>query len=453
MAHLYGDFTSSDPLHSASNMQSSGAAASYSYAAALGASMSRSSTPDPQRIARVPSPCPNPIGGGRAGNSEKRSMSNASSFNGVSPHSKDTADLVAALAGVNLTNGIADEEHDLSSHIEDDHKNYLFNMQGGQNNARPHTFNKRHELGQSNMSSAPQPVSNGYMSHLNNSTYLQAELQNNGVLFNNSYRNGSPNAVINGGGILPQYQHLDSPNSSFSNYGSGYPMSPISGQLGSPNLPPLFENAAAASAMAASGMDSRMLGGSNLSAELNLGRTGHQMGGNALHSPFVDPSYLQQLRTAEYSAAQVAALTDPSLDRNYMNDSYLDLLQKAYLGNLLPSQNSEYGVPLGSKTGASNSHGYFGNPAYGFGMSYPGSPLASQGIPNSAGGPGSPMRHGDFNMRFHGGMRSSAGSVIGPWHLDPSFGSSLLEEFKSNKARCFELSEIAGHVVEFRCIS
>jgi pumilio RNA-binding family len=47
---------------------------------------------------------------------------------------------------------------------------------------------------------------------------------------------------------------------------------------------------------------------------------------------------------------------------------------------------------------------------------------------------------------------------MGSWHseagsnLDESFPSSLLEEFKSNKTRCFELSEIAGHVVEFRYI-
>lgn len=29
---------------------------------------------------------------------------------------------------------------------------------------------------------------------------------------------------------------------------------------------------------------------------------------------------------------------------------------------------------------------------------------------------------------------------------------TLLEEFKSNKTRCYELSEIAGHVVEFRSV-
>ena len=47
--------------------------------------------------------------------------------------------------------------------------------------------------------------------------------------------------------------------------------------------------------------------------------------------------------------------------------------------------------------------------------------------------------------------------VMGPWHLDAgnmdeNFASSLLEEFKSNKTKCFELSEISGHVVEFRYI-
>ncbi|XP_057782858.1 pumilio homolog 2-like isoform X2 [Salvia miltiorrhiza] len=427
LAHLRRDLSSSDLVHSTSNIQTSsapqhtGTAASYSYAAVLGASLSRSSTPDPQRIARAPSPCPTPIGGGRAGNSEKRNINSPNSFNGGASHSNEPSDLVAALSGLNLSNGIMEEDNHLSSRIEsdaDDHNNYLFNLQGAQNNARQQqSYTKKHEAGPYNMSSVPQ-------------------------------------AANGGGGGISQYQHLDSPNSSFSSYGlSGYPMSPISGQLGGSNLPPLFENAAAASAMAVPGMDSRMLGGSNIgaaAAEQSLGRLGNQVPGSALQAPFVDPLYLQYLRTAEY-AAQVAALNDPSVDRNYMGNSYMDLLQKAYLGNLLSPQKSQYGAPLGGKTGVSSPHGYYGNPAFGIGLSYPGSPLASPVIPNS-GGPGSPMRHGDFNVRFPGGLRNVSGSVIGPWHLDNmdnTFASSLLEEFKSNKAKCFELSEIAGHVVEF----
>ncbi|KAH6814149.1 pumilio 2 [Perilla frutescens var. frutescens] len=473
LAHLRRDLSSSDLGHTtniqtSSAAQHTGTAASYSYAAVLGASLSRSSTPDPQRIARAPSPCPTPIGGGRGGNSEKRNINSPSSFNGVASHSNEPADLVAALSGLNLSNGIMEDENHLSSRIEsdgDDHKNYLFNLQGGQNNIRQQTYTKKHEAGQYNISSVPQAgklmpsdsgVKNGGGPDLSVNTSLQAELQKNGVHSNNAYLKVSPNAAGNGGGGgISQYQHLDSPNSSFSSYGlSGYPMSPISGQLGGSNLPPLFENAAAASAMGVPGMDSRMLGGSNIgaaSAEQSLGRLGNQVPGSALQAPYVDPLYLQYLRTAEY-AAQVAALNDPSSDRNYMGNSYMDMLQKAYIGNLLSPQKSQYGVPLGGKTGASSPHGYYGNPAFGIGLSYPGSPLASAVIPNSAGGPGSPMRHGDFNVRFPGALRNVAGSVIGPWHLDnmdSTFASSLLEEFKSNKARCFELSEIAGHVVEF----
>ncbi|XP_042045164.1 pumilio homolog 2-like isoform X2 [Salvia splendens] len=473
LANLRRELSSSDLVHSTSNVQTSsapqhtGTAASFSYAAVLGASLSRSSTPDPQRIARAPSPCPTPIGGGRGGNSEKRNINSPNSFNGVASHSNEPADIVSSLSGLNLSNGIMEEENHLSSRNEPDaeyHNSYLFSVQGGQNDSRKQSYAKKHESGPYNMTSVPQTgkvmpsdsgMGNGGGSDLSGNHYFQAELHRNSVPSNNSYLQVSPNAAANGGvGGISQYQHLDSPNSSFSNYGlSGYPMSPISGQLGGSNLPPLFENTAAASAMGLPGMDSRMLGGSNIgtaAAEQSLGRLGNQVPGSTMQAPYVDPLYLQYLRTAEY-AAQVAALNDPSVDRNYMGNSYMDLLQKTYLGNLLTPQKSQYGAPMGGKTGVSSPHGYYGNPAFGIGLSYPGSPLASAVIPSS-GGPGSPMRHGDFNVRYPGGLRNVSGSVIGPWHLDNmdgTFASSLLEEFKSNKAKCFELSEIAGHVVEF----
>lgn len=447
LAHLYG-VTSSDLIHSTSNIQSSSGASApalYSYAAALGASLSRSSTPEPQRIARAPSPCPTPIGGGRAGNSEKNNIN--SSFNGVPPHSNESADLVAALSGMNLSNGIVDN-------IEPnpvDHKNYLFNRQGSQNNIKQQAYMKRNEIGQFHTSSAPDSGANyGGGSHFSRNTSLQSELQNNAVRSNNSYLKGSSNAVGNGGGSpFLQYQQLDSPNASFSNYGlSDYPMSPIAGQLGRSNLPPLFENAAAASAMATSGIDSRMFGGSSF-GDQDLSRLGNQMAGGVLQAPYVDP-YLQYLAAAEYTAAQVAALSDSSVDRNYMGNSYVDLLQQAYYGNLLSPQKSQYGAPFGSKNGSSSPHGFYSNPTMGIGLSYPGSPLSSPVIPNSSGGPGSPMRLGEFGSRFPAGMQN-----VAPWHLDTmgnGFGSSLLEEFKSNKTRCFELSDICGHVVEFRYV-
>ncbi|XP_022874872.1 pumilio homolog 2-like isoform X2 [Olea europaea var. sylvestris] len=465
LVHMRHKLTSADPVRSASNVQTSSASqhvgppTSYSYAAALGASLSRSSTPDPQHIARAPSPCLTPIGGGRIGNSEKRSINGPNALNDTSTHINESTDLVTALSGMGLSAGSMDEENNLPSRIKqevDDHENF-FNLPGGQNNLKQHAYLKKSESGQFNMSSVLQHakmmpsdagVSNGDGLDVSNSSF-QTELHKTSASSNNSFVHGSSTTAVNGrSGLFSQYQHLDSPNSSFSNYRlGGYPMSPISGQLGNSNLPPLFENAAAASAMAMPGMDSRMLGGSNMGAaalDQNMGRMGNQMAGSALQAPYVDPS--------EYAVAQLAALYDPSLERNYMGNSYMDLLQKAYLGTLLSPHKMQYGVPLSGKTSSSSPHGYYGNPAFGIGLSYPGSPLASPVIPTSPGGPGSPMRHGEFNMRFPGGMRNIAGGVMGPWHLDNldnSFSSSLLEEFKSNKTRCFELSEITGHVVEF----
>ncbi|KAK4366385.1 hypothetical protein RND71_014265 [Anisodus tanguticus] len=432
LSHLCHEFSTSDPLRSASNGQDSSAAqhvgappTSFSYAAALGASLSRITTPDPQRIARAPSPSLTPIGGGRVANSEKRSVNSPNSFNGVS-HSAESLDLLAALSSMNLSNGI-------------------------QNNAKQHAYLKRSESEQFNVSSkyhsakGPYTVTgagNSGRSYLNSSN-LQQDLHKSAVASNNSYIKGSQTSTLNGG-VLSQYPHVDSP----SNYGLGsHSVNPVTGHVGNYNLPPLFENAAAASAMALPGLDSRMLGASHLGSEVseqNLSRMGNQMAGSALQASFMDPMYLQYL-TAEY-VAQVAALNDPSMDRNYMGNSYVDLLQKTYLGNAL-SPKSQYGVPLSSKTSGSSHHGYYGNPAFGVGLSYPGSPLASPVVPNSPVGPGSPMRHSDYNMRFPGAMRN-----ITPWNLDNmenNFASSLLEEFKSNKTRCFELSEIAGHVVEF----
>jgi len=54
-------------------------------------------------------------------------------------------------------------------------------------------------------------------------------------------------------------------------------------------------------------------------------------------------------------------------------------------------------------------------------------------------------------------MGSGSATAYAGWQAQKSSetaeevrGSSLLEEFKNSKTRRFELSDIAGHVVEFR---
>ncbi|KAL1299548.1 hypothetical protein HN51_044101 [Arachis hypogaea] len=478
LAHLRRDSSAADALRPGSNLQGSscvqniGSQSSYTYAAALGSSMSRSTTPDPQHLARAPSPCPTPIGGGRVAAAEKRGITSPDAYNGVST-GNESADIVAALSGMNLSaDDVLDGDNHFQSQVEsevDNHRRYLFGMQGGQDHGKQHAYFKKSESGHLQKSSYSESVKSSVTgSDINSLAFdRQIDQQKSGVPSNKSYFKGSPTSPFSSSGGMPvQYQPLDGTNPSFTNYSmSGYAGNPalaslMANQLGTANLPPLLENVAAASAMGAPGMDSRILGGglpSGVATPADVhshGRLGNQIAGGALQSPFIDPGYLQYMRTSDYAAAQLAALNDPSMDRNYLGNSYVNMLelQKAYLGTVLSPPKSQYNVPLGGKSGGSNHHGYYGNSPYGVGLSYPGSPLANS-LSNSPVGSGSPIRHNDLNMRFASGIRNLTG-VMGGWHLDAgnvdeSIAASLLEEFKSNKTKCFELAEIAGHVVDF----
>ncbi|KAI3993431.1 hypothetical protein MKX01_007876, partial [Papaver californicum] len=427
LAQLHHELLSSDTLRSGANVQgisgvqnNGSSAASHSYASAIGASLSRSTTPtpDPQHIARAPSPGLPPVGAGKLSAKDNRSLNVSNSFTGVSSGMSNSADLAAALSGMSLSNNSAvNDENHMRSQIQqeiEDHQNFLFNLQGGQSQAKQQSYLKRSGSGNFHGQAKDLYPDFGKSNGLGNIHSMKVP----------------PPPIHTGSGGFSPYQNVDNANPAFANYGlSGY----------------------SASAMGAPGMDSREMGGLGSpnfagAAELqNLNR----MGSNGVHP--MDPLFLQYLRTAEYAAA----LNDPSLDRNYMGSSYADLLglQKAYLGALI-SPKSQYGVPYAGKSGGVN-QGYYGNASYSIGgMSYS-NPMINPILPNSPVGPGSPMRHNERNMRFASGMRNLGGSVMGSWHsevggnMDDSFSSSLLEEFKNNKTKSFELSEIAGHVVEF----
>ncbi|OWM66767.1 hypothetical protein CDL15_Pgr010419 [Punica granatum] len=452
LANLRRGLPSSDALRSTGNVhgssasQSMGSSSSFSYAAVLGSPLSRSNTPDPV-IARAPSPCLTPIGGERVAAAEKRSMTCSHPLNNLSSTLNESGNLVAALSGLNLsTNGALDGEKILKPHIEmnpdNNHRESFFGVQGAQSHAKQHTYLKKATSGHLNIGGGSEANKTLIADHRVEKSSAAAAASRS------SYLKGSPASASNGGGNLAaQYQLMGTPNSSYDNYGpGGFSLeSALSGQLGTGNLPPLYENVAAASAIGGS-----LASGSNMAAaseSSNLSRVANQISvGGALQPPFVDPMYLHYLRTTEY-AAQLAALNDASRDGNYLGNSHLNLLdmQKAYLAPLVSPQKSMYNVPLSGKMAGSNHHGFYGNQAFGGGVSYPGSPLANPLIPGSPVGSGSPMRHSDFmHVRNLAGWQFDAG-----YNMNESFASSLLEEFKSNKTKCFELSEIAGHVVEF----
>ncbi|XAR66261.1 hypothetical protein NMG60_11012428 [Bertholletia excelsa] len=463
---LNHELTTKDALHSGANIQGMtgvqniAASAPHSYISALGASLSRSSTPDPQLVARAPSPRIPPVGVGRTSSMDKRNINGPNSYSVVSTGMSEPADLIAALSGMTLSHdGESDDENHMKRHPYQSTSEY-------------EQFHLHHTLQSAQTSYSNAGKGSGIGMDLNNSSLMVDGLVelNKPASAANPYLKG-PSSLIpnNGEGSPSNYHNLDSPNSSFSNFSlGGYAFNPASpAMMGTQttNLPPLFENFAVASALGASGMDSRALGGAftlgpNLmasAAELqNLNNAGNHSAGSALEMPLMDPLYLEYLRANGYAAVQASGLSDSILDREGIGNSYMDLigLQKAYLETLLSPQKLHYGLQYLGKSG-NISHNYYGSPTFGPGMPYPVSPLAGPLLPNSSIGSGSPVRHRERTMRFPSGLRNLAGNVTGSWHpetggnLDEHFAPSLLDEFKSNKTKCFELSEIAGHVVEF----
>jgi pumilio RNA-binding family len=123
------------------------------------------------------------------------------------------------------------------------------------------------------------------------------------------------------------------------------------------------------------------------------------------------------------------------------------------------------GIPITSQKSGLVSPAYYGSPP-GVGMvPFNNSPLTSPVLPGSPVGPGSfRVRRDERSMRLcsasrtsSGNIGSSGGGIYAGWQgqkatdtTEEVRGSTLLEEFKNSKIRRFELSDIAGHVVEFR---
>ncbi|KAJ6826688.1 pumilio-like protein 1-like [Iris pallida] len=462
-------------------VQNNGVSTSLTFASVLGSSLSRSATPDPQHIPRSPSPCLPPVGV-RLNNTDKKNNNGSTSFR-ASSGIEESDDLVAALSGMNLptTEALDDDiiaQAKLQKEMED-HQNFLFGLHGLQNHVKQHHFSKNSDPGNLNMLDIPRSMKTSYsdfarsaggvgdLGYSNVRPNGQVELHRS-TLLPGSYCAKASSAMLGSpGGSPASYQNLSNRTAAFTSYGlSGYSVDPaspsvIANHMGTGSFPP-FENATIAFPNGSPGMDSRTLAGGfslvpNLTgaADLqNFNKIGNQAAPAALQMPLVDPLYVQYLRTAEYAAQVAANFSDSPTDRGYMGNSYLDLLgiQKQYIGSMLQPQ-KQYGMPFLSKSGGLN-HGYCRDPVFGIGMAYPGSPVAGPVLPTSPVGPGSPLWLGERSMRFPSGVRNLAGGVMGSWHHDSgnmneSFAPSLLEEFKSNKTKSYELSDIAGHVVQF----
>jgi pumilio RNA-binding family len=163
--------------------------------------------------------------------------------------------------------------------------------------------------------------------------------------------------------------------------------------------------------------------------------------------------HAQYLQSNPDSPLGATGSMSPFHRRSFAGSGHLDNpgYQKAYLGSLIAQQKLQYGLPYIGKPGALNPNIYCNDPAFGMGMTYLTSPTSSHFIPSPQGH----VRHGERLTQVPSRARSTAGGSMGSWNaknslMDTGYGSSLLEEFKTNKTRSFELLDILGHVVEFR---
>ncbi|RWV89988.1 hypothetical protein GW17_00047838 [Ensete ventricosum] len=447
----------------------------HSFASIGSSSHMKSTTPDLQLVARAPSPCLPPFGLNVGANIQK-DKDNLSAI-------VDSDDLIAAISGFSLSTDCAiaaesTSRTELQSEL-DDHQKFLFDSLTNQGSIRTRAIMRdsdRHSLispshPHSLKSSFPDSTAGGQVEVRNLSSKVgdPVEPRKSTISSVKSYvKSSSSPLVANPCGSPGHYQNHESVAAAFAGSSglSAYSVNPafpsmLQNHIGTGALPP-FESGAAASAIASLTMDSMASGGgifapsslAGLTDMQNLSQIGNQSAIAAFQTPPSDLAYLQYLKAAEYTAQVAASYRDPSMERDYMGNSHAELLgvQNAYIESLLQSQ-KQYDPSLLGKFGFSN-HGYYGSPGFDLGLSYPGSPLAGQ--IDSPIGPGSPLKLGEHYTQFPYGLRNLNGGTTGSWYFDQShnldkhFRSSLLEEFKNNKTRCFELAEIAGHVVEFR---
>lgn len=123
-------------------------------------------------------------------------------------------------------------------------------------------------------------------------------------------------------------------------------------------------------------------------------------------------------------------------------------LEKAYLEALLLQQAQQYQSHILQKPGGV-SHQYHGNSGFSpYVASYQGNPLLSSQNPRDS------SRHMIQNEKSST-IESLKGETTGSLHLQSGNNTkgkfeSLLEMLKNNKTKSLELSDILGHVVEFR---
>ncbi|XP_065870326.1 pumilio homolog 4 [Euphorbia lathyris] len=425
-----GGLESLEGLHSRSaspgsiGVQNHGMTVSHSFA--LGSSLSRSTTPEHQLVGRSSSSGLPPVGS-RVGPLEKKSTVCPAVHNGHSSGMTELGEITATLSSLNLSK-LGHSKQDVNIEVENQ-PDFLFNTSSGHNHLHQQIIEK------SNAENLSFPnnyidvaTKNGIVPNLSASDFnLNGEVSL--PKRTSSFSNLHPKANALGIGGLERsnghHKNASIPSRDFAGHVAG--AYSINQKLDSVLKNHLDEG----SALRSNGI-----------APFN--GVGSQAGPDLL-SPVMDSRYTQYPRTSNHSTHTNSQV------RNCFSTprGNLDMIQKAYLEALIAQQNQQYESALVNSS--SLNQVYHRNSSYGHGMPYVGNAIANPVLPSVASGSFQNEQVGHFTSM----MRNPMVGSIGTWHpdvgnnMERSYTSSLLDEFKNNKARSFELSDIIDHVVEF----
>lgn len=462
-------------LQSDNGHEKVGTSFSHSYVSVVSPSLQRSITMDTKHAARATSLCFPQIDSRIV--APDKIMQSSSSFNVLPSDTVETDDVSASLSNISLsTSGsIVDENITKSKILQkfDDSQNLLFASHLGQNKVETQPILKCSVQECFDTQGIPKFRKLAYI-HSLRSSGGQVNLRTSSSCLNGLIEYQKSPAAPTNICLEEPSRHITANgdlSSPYENVGASFAISGLNADSENPGLsarminhvgletlPLTVGNTNISSPIASPSMGSRILGGGVFSPPNSVGQADFQTHiriGNptVLQTSLNDSLFAEQLMAAEYAAYAATNCSDPSFESGYLGP-YADLLgiQKAYNESLFQTQ-KQYAMPNLAKSGFLN-HSYYGNPGFCLATSYPGSPLASS--ISSPFAPGSPLSFGEKNMCYSPNLRNLIGGVLGSWHSEAAnkinglFPSSILDEFKSNKTRCFELAEIAGHAVEFR---
>ncbi|XP_030486700.2 pumilio homolog 4 [Cannabis sativa] len=434
-AELFDSLQNGVSPHGMAGVQSRSTAGSYSLASPMGSSMSRSTTPEPKVVGRSPS-CGLPPVGSRISSIEHKNVRGLNIQNGHSSGMNDLADIAANLSGLSLSNV---RSRDMNSQAQSQHhlgldnnSDFLFKTGHNQNLQQELMDQAKAEKLSLAANYVDLARQNGMLANLNASksnSNMQANFPKRTSSSANLYSQVGSSGFGGFEGSNFYHQNPSTPGIDFR--AGAFPVNQHTTSMEG-HLDTAFTSSQ-------NGQNMNILGN----------KVGHD-----LHSPVIDPRYVQFLqRTSDYPTRAATSLGDPSLIKNQFSTSHSDLeeLQKAYLETLLVQQKEQLELSLLGNSGGFGQDNY-GSASYRLGTPYLGNPMANSVLPSV--GSGSPMLQNERFARFNSMKNSMAGSV-GSWNSDIGnnvegrFISSLLDEFKNNKTKSFELSDIIDHVVEF----